>query len=57
MRRPNLGNIEIELTIDDSKTYTKPWTVRMDHVLVADTELIDEICIENEKDVGHLVGR
>ena len=57
IRRPNFGNIEIEVTIDDPKTYTKPWTVRMDQVIVVDTELIDEICIENEKDVGHLVGR
>jgi hypothetical protein len=57
IRRPNFGTLEVEVTIDDPKTYTKPWTVRMDQVIVVDTELLDEICLENEKDVGHLVGR
>ena len=57
IRRPNFGNLEIEVTIDDPKTYTKPWTVRMDQVVVVDTEMLDEICLENEKDAGHLTGR
>lgn len=57
IRRPNWGNLEIEVTVDDPKLYTKPWTVRMDQWAVPDTDLIDEICIENEKDVPHLVGQ
>ena len=57
IRRPHFGNLEIEVTVDDPRLYTKPWTVRMDQWVVPDTDLIDEICLENEKDVGHLVGQ
>ena len=49
MRRPNFGTLELEITVDDAKTYTKPWTVKMTQKLELDTELIDEICLENEK--------
>jgi hypothetical protein len=49
MRRPNYGNLEIEITVDDPKVFTKPWTVRMDQSIELDTELIDEFCLENEK--------
>ena len=49
IRRPNLGTLELEITIDDPKTYTRPFTVTMTQHLEADTELIDEFCLENEK--------
>jgi hypothetical protein len=49
IRRPNYGTLEIELTIDDPKNYTKPFTVTMTDNLEVDTELIDEFCLENEK--------
>jgi hypothetical protein len=45
------------MTIDDPKAYTKPWTIKMIHNIVLDTDLIDYICIENEKDFGHLIGK
>ena len=38
-----------EITIDDPKTYTRPWTVSMNQGIELDTELIDEFCLENEK--------
>ncbi len=50
----NYGTLEIELTIDDPKAYTKPWTIQVTQVIVPDTELLDYICLENEKDVPHL---
>jgi hypothetical protein len=53
-RRPNFGTIEIELTIDDPKTYTKPFTVTLSESLEADTELVDEFCLEGEKDYERL---
>jgi hypothetical protein len=56
-RRVNLGKLETEITIDDPKAYTKPWTVTLTHVLIPDTELLEYYCLENEKDVTHLVGR
>src|SRR5262249_9377690 len=49
MRRPNYGTLEIELTIDDPKVYTKPFTVNLLQVIEPDTELVDEFCLENEK--------
>jgi hypothetical protein len=54
-RRINYGNLEIELTVDDLKTYTKPWTVKLNQTLKLDTDLLDYICLENEKDIKHLV--
>ncbi len=55
-RRRDFGHMSVELTIDDSKAYTKPWAVTIPWVLVPDTELLDWVC-ENEKDVEHLVGK
>jgi len=49
IRRPNFGTLQIDLTIDDPKTYTKPFTVKLIQTLEADTELVDEFCLENEK--------
>jgi hypothetical protein len=56
-RRVNYGKLEIEFTIDDPKAYTQPWTVKLNHSIVLDTELVDYNCLENEKDVQHLVGK
>ena len=48
-RRPNFGTLEIDITIDDPKAYTKPWTVRVNQRLLVDTELIEFVCLENQK--------
>jgi len=56
-RRVNYGTLEIELTVDDPKAYTKPWTIKVTQIIAPDTELLDYICLENERDVGHLGGR
>ncbi len=54
LRRPNYGTLEVEITVDDPKVYTRPWTVSMKQALELDTELIDEICLENEKSWQHM---
>jgi hypothetical protein len=54
IRRPDFGHLEIEVTVDDPKAYTKPWTVSLRQQFGADAELIDEICLENEKDSQRL---
>jgi len=54
IRRPDFGHLEIEVTVDDPKAYTKPWTVTLRQQFAPDTELIDEICAENEKFSKHL---
>ena len=57
IRRVNYGNLEVEITVDDPKAYTKPWTVTRNLFLVINTELLDYICNENERDLKHLVGK
>jgi hypothetical protein len=56
-RRVNYGRLEIELTIDDPKTYTRPWTVTLAQRIVLDTELLDYHCTDNEKSAERLVGK
>jgi hypothetical protein len=56
-RRPDYGHLEIEVTIDDPKAYTKPWTVTVYQRLLPNTELIEFICQENERDAPHLSGK
>jgi hypothetical protein len=56
-RRVNYGNMEIEVTVDDPKAYTKPWTVVVNHRIMLNTELIEFVCQENEKDVPHMIGK
>jgi len=55
-RRRDFGHMDLELTIDDSKTYAKPWSVHIPYEYVPDTELLDWVC-ENNKDPEHLVGK
>jgi len=54
--RRDFGHIDVQLTIDDPKAYTKPWNVNLQFTLT-DTELIEYVCDENEKDFEHLVGK
>lgn len=53
-RRPNYGTLEMEITVDDPKAYTKPWTVKLNQRVMLDTELIEFIC--EERDATHYVG-
>lgn len=47
--RPTFGHLQIDLTIEDPKAYTKPWTVRIDQRLLPDQELIEFVCNENQQ--------
>jgi hypothetical protein len=55
-RRKDYGHLEIDFTFDDPKAYTKPWTVTVPFVLLPDTDIIENIC-ENEQDVAHIFNR
>ena len=48
-RRVNFGRMEIDVTIEDPKAYTRPWTVRVNQQIMVDTELIEFICLENQR--------
>ena len=55
-RRRDFGHIDLQLTIDDPKAYTKPWSANVHWGYRPDEELIEAIC-ENEKDLQHMVGK
>ncbi len=48
-RRVSYGRMEIDITVDDPKAYTKPWTVRHVQEIMPDSELIEFICLENQR--------
>ena len=48
-RRVNFGRLEIDVTIDDPKAYTKPFTVRVNQEIMVDSEMIEFICHENQQ--------
>ena len=47
--RPSFGRLTIDVTVEDAKAYTKPFTVRINQQIMADTELIEFICNENQQ--------
>ena len=53
-RRTSFGKIELQLTLDDPQTFTKPLTVKFNWVLFPDTDLLEAFCSENEKDHSHI---
>jgi hypothetical protein len=53
-RRVNFGKLEIDVTIDDPKAYTKPFTVRVNQEIMVDTEMIEFICNENNHFLEYL---
>ena len=55
-RRLSFGRLEIDVTVDDPKAYTRPWTVTLKQNIVLDTDLIEEICLENEQDTALFEG-
>ena len=55
-RRVTFGTLETDITVDDPKAYTKPWTVRVNQRLAVDQELIEFICNENQRFTTYLAG-
>ena len=55
-RRRDAGHLDVQVTLDDPKAYTRPWTLPMEFALVPDGDLIEYVC-ENERDKPHLVGK
>ena len=48
-RRPDFGTMIIDVTIDDPTAYSRPFTVRVQHQVMVDTDLIEFVCLENEQ--------
>jgi hypothetical protein len=56
-RRRDFGHIDLHVTIDDPEWYEKPWTVPVVLEMTPDTELLEDVCLENERDAKHLIGK
>jgi len=57
IHRSDYGHLVIDETLSDPKIYPKPWTSKVDGLLTPDTDLLEYVCAENEKDRVHLVGK
>jgi hypothetical protein len=54
--RRDVGHLDLQVTLDDPKAYTRPWKLPFDFDLIPDGQLIEYVC-ENERDAPHLVGK
>jgi hypothetical protein len=54
MRRRDFGHMDIEMTIQEPKFYTKPIVVRYTATLMPDDDLLESVCVENERDAQHM---
>jgi hypothetical protein len=55
LRRRDFGHMDFEMTIDDPKVFTRPFTMKKERLLAPDTELLEDVC-ENERDGPHMIG-
>ena len=49
--------MDMEMIIDDPKMYTRPWSIFAEFLLQTDTELLEFICEENERDSSHMTAK
>ena len=49
IRRRDFGHMEIDVTIDDPRSYTKPFSIRYTQTLMPDTDILEYICTENKE--------
>jgi hypothetical protein len=53
-RRRDFGHLDVEMTFDDPQMYTKPFTVKFTEELLADSDVFEHFCNENERDRAHI---
>jgi hypothetical protein len=53
-RRRDFGHLDVDITVDDPKMYTRPFTIKVTHLLQADSDILEYFCAENEKDRPHM---
>lgn len=56
-RRRDFGHMEMQVTIDDPKTFTKPFTFKVNQLLIPDSDILETVCTENEQDRAHLADK
>ena len=52
--RRDFGHLDLQVTVDDPKMYTKPFTIKVTELLLPDSDILEAVCNENEKDHQHL---
>jgi hypothetical protein len=55
--RRDFGHTDLEITMTDSKAYTKPWRIKLHTRLMPDAEILEYACIENNRGMEHMVGK
>lgn len=55
--RPDLGHMRIETTVEDPGVLARPWTIKSVADLAPREEIYEFICQEDNRDIGHLVGK
>ena len=53
-RRRDFGHMDLELTVDDAVYYKRPFTVKLPFHLIPDSDVLEAVCAENEKDRVHI---
>ena len=51
LKRINFGLMQVEIAVNDPKAYTRPWSVTIEMAIQVDTQMLEEICLDNEQDV------
>jgi len=52
--RRDFGHMDLQITIDDPKMYTKPFTFKVTQLLLPDSDIFEYFCTENERDRAHI---
>ena len=55
--RRDFGHLDVRVTIDDPKVYTKPFSIKFTELLMPDSDVTEYFCNENEKDGTHIKGK
>jgi hypothetical protein len=55
--RRDFGHMDVTSTIDDPMAYKRPWSFTQPLTLMADTDLLELVCNENNTDVPHMKGK
>jgi hypothetical protein len=56
-RRRDFGHLDVQVTVDDPKAYTRPFTIKFTHGLLPDSDILESFCAENEKDRTHMAAK
>jgi hypothetical protein len=52
--RRDFGHMDVQVTFDDPKFYTKPFSIKITQILFGDSDILETVCNENEKDLTHI---